>query len=80
LRIYLPNSVLHASRAGFFERAFSRWGREIGIELGRDDPSFGWVMRIATIVEPSLYAVGVTFLAARWFCWRRRHSPVQVAA
>jgi hypothetical protein len=56
------------------------WLLLIGIELRRNDPSFGWVMRTATIVEPGLYAVGVTFLAARWFWWRRRHHPVQVAA
>jgi hypothetical protein len=37
-------------------------------------------MRIATIVEPSLYAVGITYLAARWFWWRRRQGPEQVAA
>ena len=56
------------------------WVLLIGIELWREDPSFGWVMRILTIVEPCLYAVGVTFLAARWFWWRRRHGPVQVEA
>ena len=56
------------------------WLIVIGVELWRDDPSWGWVMRIATIVEPGLYAVGVTYLAARWFWWRRRHWPVQVAA
>jgi hypothetical protein len=51
----------------------------IGVELWRDNPLFGRVFRTATIVEPGLYAVGVTFLAARWFWWRRRHDPVQVA-
>jgi hypothetical protein len=55
------------------------WLLLIGIELRRDNPSFGWVMRMATIVEPCLYAVGVTFLAARWFWWRR-HDPGQVVA
>jgi hypothetical protein len=55
------------------------WVLVIGIELWRDDPSFGWVMRIVTTVEPGLYAVGVTFLATRWFYWRRRHGSVQVA-
>ena len=34
------------------------WVVVVGIELLRDDPSWGWVMRIATIVEPGLYAVG----------------------
>ena len=56
------------------------WVLVIGIELWREDPSFGWVMRIVTTVEPGLYAVGVTFLAARWFWWRRRHGSMQVAA
>jgi hypothetical protein len=55
------------------------WLLLIGIELRRDNRSFGWVMRMATIVEPGLYAVGVTFLAARWFWWRR-HGAGQVAA
>ena len=55
------------------------WLIVVGIELWRDDPSWGWVMRIAAILEPSLYGVGVTSLAARWFWWRRRHA-VQVAA
>ena len=50
------------------------WLIVIGVEVLRDDPSWGWVMRIATIVEPSLYAVGVTYLAARWFWWDRRHG------
>jgi hypothetical protein len=56
------------------------WATVIGIELWHDDPSWGWVMRIVTIVEPGLYAVGVTCLAARWFWSRRGHDPVQVAA
>ena len=55
------------------------WLLVVGIELLRDDPSWGWVMRIATIVEPGLYAVGVTYLASRWFWWRRQ-GPGQVAA
>jgi hypothetical protein len=54
------------------------WLTVIGIELLRDDPSWGWVMRIATIAEPGVYAVGVIYLAARWFWWRRRHH-VQLA-
>jgi hypothetical protein len=56
------------------------WLMVVGIELWRDDPSWGWVMRVATIVEPSLFAVGITCLAARWFWWRRRRYPVQAAA
>jgi hypothetical protein len=56
------------------------WLLVIGIELWRDDPSWGWVMRIATIVEPGFYAAGMTYLAARWFWRRRRHGPDQVAA
>jgi hypothetical protein len=55
------------------------WLIVVGIELLRDNPSWGWVMRIATIVEPSLYAVGMTLLAVRWFLGRRRHGPGQVA-
>ena len=56
------------------------WLVVIGIELWRDDPSWGWVMRSVTIVEPALYAVAITALAARWFWWRRRHWPVHVSA
>ena len=51
-----------------------------GIALWRDNPWFGSVSRTATIVEPGLYAVGVTVLAARWFWWGRRRGSVQVAA
>jgi hypothetical protein len=51
------------------------WLLLIGIELWRDNPLFGWGLRTATIVEPGLYAVGVTCLAARWFGRRRRHDP-----
>lgn len=56
------------------------WLLVIGIELRRDDPSFGWILRTVTTVEPGLYAVGVTVLAARWLWWRRRHGPGPVAA
>jgi hypothetical protein len=56
------------------------WFILISIELMRDDPSWGWAMRIATIVEPCLYAAGITYLAARWFWRRGRHGPGQVAA
>jgi hypothetical protein len=55
------------------------WFLVISIELMRDDPSWGWVMRIVTIVEPSLYAAAITYLAARWFLRRGRHGPGQVA-
>lgn len=51
-----------------------------GIELRRDNPLSGWLWRTLAIVEPGLYAVGVTLLAARWFWWWRRHGAVQVAA
>lgn len=40
----------------------------------------GWATRLVTTVEPGLYAVGVTALAARWFWWRRGDGPVQAAA
>lgn len=49
------------------------WLLLIGIELWRPNPLFGRVLT-ATIVEPGLYAVGMTFLAARWFWWLRRQS------
>ena len=55
------------------------WVVVVGIELLRDDPSWGWVMRIVTIGEPGLYAVGVTCLASRWFWSRRPHGPGRVA-
>jgi hypothetical protein len=56
------------------------WVLMICIELLRDDPSTGLTVRIALILEPSLYAVGTTALAVRWFWWRRRQGPVQVEA
>ena len=57
---------------------FLWWLLLIGIALWHDFPSPPqWAMRAATTVEPGLYAVGVTFLGARWF-WRRRPGPVQV--
>jgi len=57
------------------------WLLLIGIAaLWRDNPLFGRVFRTATIVEPGLYAVGVTFLAAHWFWGRRRREAAQVAA
>ena len=55
------------------------WLLLIGIALWRDNRLFERVFRTATIVEPGLYAVGVTFLAARWFWRRHRRDPVQVA-
>jgi hypothetical protein len=59
---------------------FAWWVIVVGIELLRDDPSWGWVMRIVTIGEPGLYSVAVTCLASRWFWWRRRLGPGRVAA
>jgi hypothetical protein len=56
------------------------WLLVIGIELWREDPTWGWVMRLAAILEPSLYGVAAIALAARWFWWRRHHVPMQVAA
>ena len=56
------------------------WLLLIAIGLWRHNPSFGRVVRTAAIIEPGLYAVGVTFLAARWFWWCRRHDPEQVVA
>jgi hypothetical protein len=54
------------------------WLLLIGIARWRDNPLAGWVVRAANIVEPALYATGITFLAARWFWWRRPHDSVQV--
>jgi hypothetical protein len=34
------------------------WLSVVGIELWRDDPTWSWVMRLAAILEPSLYGVG----------------------
>jgi hypothetical protein len=56
------------------------WVVVVGIELLRDDPSWGWVMRVVTIGEPGLYAVVVTWLASRWLWSRRPHGPGRVAA
>jgi hypothetical protein len=56
------------------------WLLVIVIALSRGDPSWGWVMRIVTIVEPCLYALGVTYPAARWFLQLRRRGPAQVVA
>jgi hypothetical protein len=56
------------------------WLLVVGIEILRNSGSWGWVMRTATVVEPCLYAVGITYLAAGWFWGRRRHGPGQLAA
>jgi hypothetical protein len=47
------------------------WALLIGVEVVRDDPSWGWVMRTVMIGEPTLYATAITALAAGWF-WSRR--------
>jgi hypothetical protein len=58
------------------------WLLLIGIVLWRHHLLNGWVLRTATIVEPGLYAAGVTLLAARWFWWGRRraaeHAPTML--
>jgi hypothetical protein len=56
------------------------WVLLTGIELWRDNPSSGWPWRALNIVEPGLYAAGITFLAARWFWWHRREHLLPVAA
>jgi hypothetical protein len=56
------------------------WLLVVGIEILRNNGSWGWVMRVATVAEPCLYAVGITSLAAGWFWGRRRHGPGQLAA
>jgi len=45
------------------------WLLVIGIAVWGHAPS-GWAARPMTTVEPGLYAIGVTVLAARWFWWR----------
>jgi hypothetical protein len=56
------------------------WLLVIGIELWREDPTWSWVMRLAAVLEPSLYGVAALALASRWFWWRRHHVPRRVAA
>ena len=55
------------------------WLLVIGIAVWGHAPS-GWAARPMTTVEPGLYAIGVTVLAARWFWWRRGDAPVHAAA
>jgi hypothetical protein len=52
------------------------WLLLIALALWRANAPFGWVVRAATIVEPALYAAGVTFLAVRWFWWSSRQQSV----
>jgi Kef-type K+ transport system membrane component KefB len=54
------------------------WLLVISLAMWGDHPLPGWVMRIV-LVEPGVYSLGATYLAARWF-WRRRPSLGQVAA
>jgi hypothetical protein len=56
------------------------WLFVIGVELWHEETTWGWGMRVVTIVEPGFYAVAMTCLAARWFRWQRRHGPEQVAS
>jgi hypothetical protein len=56
------------------------WLVVIGIGAWGKAPSLGWGERIVTTVEPGLYAIGVTLLAARWFWRRRGDAAVQAAA
>jgi hypothetical protein len=46
------------------------WLLVIGTAVWGHAPS-GWAGRPMTTVEPGLYAIGVTVLAARWFWWHR---------
>lgn len=50
------------------------WLLVIGIAVWGRAPS-AWAGRPMTTVEPGLYAIGVTVLAARWFWWRRGGGP-----
>jgi hypothetical protein len=56
------------------------WLMVIVVELSREDPTWSGVMRVAALLEPSLYGVAAMFLGARWFWWRRPHGSVQASA
>ncbi len=56
------------------------WLLVIGIGVLAVARAWGWPERVVTTVEPGLYAIGVTALAARWFWWRRRDGSVHAAA
>jgi hypothetical protein len=48
------------------------WVLVIGIAASGEARAWGWLTRLLTIVEPGLYATGVTLVAGRWFRGRRR--------
>ena len=56
------------------------WLLVIGLAMRGALPSWKWAQRLATTVEPGLYAFGATALAARWFWRRRGHGPVRAVA
>jgi hypothetical protein len=56
------------------------WLLVIGLGMWGVLPSWKWAGRIATTVEPGLYAFGAMALAARWFWRSRGHGPVRAAA
>jgi len=56
------------------------WVLLVAIAATREPRAWGWGTRVATIVEPGIYAIGMTLLAARWFWWRRGDGPVHAAA
>jgi hypothetical protein len=51
------------------------WLLLIGIAVSGEASSWGGATRLLTTVEPGLYAIGMTVLAARWFWWRRGGGP-----
>ncbi len=38
------------------------------------------LLAVGDLIHPHLFAAAATYLAVRWFCWRRRVVPVQVEA
>jgi hypothetical protein len=53
------------------------WLVVVSLGMWLAEPLQGWWI---VVVEPGVYGVGATYLAVRWFWWRRHHSPGQVAA
>jgi hypothetical protein len=56
------------------------WLILIGFLVWSRPRAWAWAFRSATILEPGLYAVGVSLLAARWFWRRRSDGPVRALA
>ena len=56
------------------------WVLVFAIGTSGKAPSGKWPTILMTGVEPGLYAVAISTLAARWFWWRRGGGQVQAAA